>query len=304
MRKRRRNKGKAPKTVSWSVKRNSIFLVVGAALGAVLLSGYFLDNNSRDRGRVLRAQGSVIIERSQEKITPVAGTVLNPQDKIITGADSFVEVTYDDAHKDVLRISGDSKVVMESAGIEKQTRIFMYKGEIVLKLENLEKGSTFKIRTPTAIAGVRGTSFAVQLKDEGKEAVITDYESRIFVKGLTEDFLEMRDELLLSDGWRVRVKQFEKPSRVEKITPQEFAAWQAWLDEIASLPKDDAAGSGLSRLTSYGQAVCGQHSAISARLINKAASSVSVLAFLLYVALATNIGRVFLWQANPNKTNT
>ncbi|MBF0620158.1 MAG: FecR domain-containing protein, partial [Candidatus Omnitrophica bacterium] len=132
---------------------------------------------------------------------PVVGMVLNPRDKIKTGPGAFIEVAYDDTLKDVIRIGGRSKAVLESAMIEKQTSIFLEQGNILLKLEKLEKGSTFKVRTPTAIAGVRGTSFGVRLR--GKEAIISDYDSRIFVKGLTRNFVETDDELLLNQGWRV-----------------------------------------------------------------------------------------------------
>lgn len=302
MRKRQRGNEKRPETGKTWVKKNSIFLCVGAALAAVLLSGYFLDNDSRDRARILRVEGGVLIERGQETFTPVAGEVLNPHDKIFTAAGSFLEITYDDTHKDVLRIGEDSAVVLESVVIEKQTNVFMYKGEIMLKLEKLEKGSTFRIRSPVAVAGVRGTSFAVRLKDN--EALITDFESKIFVKGLTEDFLEMKDELLLSKGWKVSVAQFEKPSRVESITPEEFAAWREWLNEIDSLSKAATQEkSGLTRLASRGEAVSLPQSAFASGLMKKVNVSSSALAFLLYIALATNLGKVFLWQAALNKAN-
>lgn len=301
MRKRYRRKFESPEPRSWFVKRNHLVIGVGLALAAVLLSGYFLDNNTRDRGRILRFQGSVSIERAQEKMEPLVGAVLSPQDKITTGENSFIEISYDDMHKDVLRIGGNSNVVMESAAIEKKTNIFMDKGEIVIKLEDLEKGSTFKIRTPIAVAGVRGTSFSVKIK--GKEVLITDFESKIFVKGLTSDFLEMKDELLLSEGWKVGVKQFEKPSQVERIAPQEFDAWQAWLNEIAALPVDSAGNNSLSALASCGQAVSAQHSMFMAGLVSKTTSSAPMLAFLLYTALAINVGRVFLWKVNLNKVS-
>jgi hypothetical protein len=304
MGKRQRKNDLPPQGRSWFAERNSLVFGVGATLAAVLLSGYFLDNDTRDRGRILRFAGSVSIERSQERISPVVGAVVNPQDRIITGPGSFIEIAYDDRHKDVLRIGSDSRVVMESACIEKQTNIFMDKGEILLKLESLEKGSTFKIRTPIAIAGVRGTSFGVKLREKDKEALITDFESKIFVKGLTRDFLEMKDELLLSEGWKVRVARFEKPSRVERITPREFAAWQAWLNEIASLPAEASLNrSGLTALSFCRQALFEQRSAFRADLLKNMTLSVPVLAFLLYMALAINLGSAFLWNVNLNKVN-
>lgn len=294
MRKLKNNEQDKALNGCWFNHKQRLFFGAWIALISVLLSGNFLYRYSQDHARILRFSGEIFVERAGEKIIPAIGTLLNSQDKITTGPDAFIEVAYDDMHKDVLRIGSESRVVLESAVIEKKTDIFMDKGEIILKLEKLEKGSTFKIHTPTAIAGVRGTSFGVKLI--GDQAIITDYESKIFVKGLTEDFMEMKDELLLSDGWKVRVTRFEKPSQVERITPQEYAVWQAWLDEISILSISAPAGSGLFySLASFQEELSKKYESFSSsRIMMKMTLSTSFLAFILYMALAANLGKVFL----------
>jgi hypothetical protein len=290
----KKQKNLAPALIRYCLAHRRLFGGAGIALFAVLLASNFLFRYTQDHSRILRYSGKVYIERAGEKISPIAGTLLNAQDKIVTGENAFVEVAYDDTYRDVLRIGSESSVVLESAVIEKQTNIFMDKGEIILKLQDLGKGSTFKVRTPVAIAGVRGTSFSVQLN--GNQAVITDYESKIFVKGLTEDYLEMKEELLLSAGWKTQVTRFEKPSQVERISPQEYAAWQAWLDEVAVLSKGAPVRSrfyinlALLQNTRFLQHTPFLRSAINANAV----SSAPFLAFLLYMALAANLGRVFL----------
>lgn len=283
----------------WARDKQSIVLGVGIALIAVLLAGNFLYNDTEDHARILRISGAVSIDRAGENIVPSVGTVLNARDKITTGEGSFVEVTYGDSLKDVLKVGSDSKVVLESAVIEKQTNIYLGQGEILLKLEKLDKGSTFKVRMPAAIAGVRGTSFGVSLR--GKEAVISDFESRIFVKGLTRDFVEMKDELLLNDGWKARVVQFEKPSEVDRVTAEEWAAWRAWIKEIDSISPAEPPGSagcepvrGLAKFISARGTSLAQESAFMKKVTMNMASSIPFLAFLLYAALAANLGKVLL----------
>lgn len=278
----------------WFAHKQRLFFGVWIALISILLSGNFLNKYSQDHARILRFSGAVSLERAGEKISLVIGTLLNAQDKITTGQDAFVEVAYDDMHKDVLRIGAESRVVLESAVIEKKTNIFMDRGQIILKLEKLEKGSTFKIRTPIAIAGVRGTSFGVKLI--GDQAIITDYESKIFVKGLTEDFIEMKDELLLSDGWKVQVRRFEKPSQVERITPQEYAVWQAWLDEIACLSIPASTGNSFfCKLAFFQGEIFRKYESFSlSKMMMKLTLSASFLAFILYLALVANLEKVFI----------
>ncbi|MBF0479916.1 MAG: FecR domain-containing protein [Candidatus Omnitrophica bacterium] len=275
----------------WFADKQSLIFMVGGALLVILLAFNFFGYDSSESARILRISGPVVIERQGEKITPSVGMLLNGQDKVLTGTGSYVEVAYDENLKNVVRIEADSKVVLESAKIQKQTTLFMDKGEIKLKLDRLEKGSTFKVRTPVAIAGVRGTAFGVKFM--GKELLITDYESRIFVKGLTEDFVEMKDELLLNDGWKVQVAQFEKPSRVERMTASEHDAWQTWLNEINALPQSTVVNNG-----SYSNFAQNKGSLIQTSLtqlsavITRMTSSASTVAIVLFTFLIFGTGKV------------
>jgi len=279
---------------------NYLYVLAGlVVLAAVFLASYFLSDQTQDRASIVRISGKVSIERAGSKLVPSNGMVLNSYDKITTAKGASIEVTFDDGLKDIVKIGGNSHVVLESDAIEKKTSIFMDRGEILLKLEKLEKGSNFQVRTPTAVAGVRGTSFGVQLK--GKEAIISDYESKIYVKGLNQDFVENDDELLLNEGWKVRVKQFENPSRVERITDQERDVWLAWVNEVAntsvraSSVTQHAESSSISSSTFFDvvQAILNCPAGLWS-LFLKLLSSASVMAFILYIALMVNIRKVFV----------
>ncbi len=276
---------------TWFADRQSLCLMIAGALLAILLAVNFLCNDTPDRGRIVRISGRVTLERAGEAVTPGVGMLLNAQDKILTGADSYVEVSYDEADKDIMRIGPGSRVVFESARIEKRTAIFMDRGEIKLKLDSLQKGSMFKVRTPVAIAGVRGTAFGVRFN--GKEVLITDYESRIFVKGLTPNYLEMNDELLLSNGWNVQVAQFEKPSRVARMSVQELQEWKSWLASVDALPKA-ASVSNASFVSFIHFAPGSWHQAVTflTAVRTNLSLSPSALALMLYAVLALGMGKV------------
>ncbi|MBF0569200.1 MAG: FecR domain-containing protein [Candidatus Omnitrophica bacterium] len=278
-------------TGNWFADRQSLVLMIGGALLAILLAANFLTNDSPDRARIVRLQGHVTIERGSETMDASVGALLNPKDKIITSEGAFVEVAYDDILKDVMRIGANSRVVFESARIEKKTTLFMDKGEIKLKLDSLEKGSAFNIRTPVAIAGVRGTAFGIQLND--KEAQITDYESRIFVKGLTEDHLEMQDELLLNSGWKVQVAQFERPSHVQMLSDRDRTEWKSWLVEIGALSSAAAASNVASAgVSDIQDEIWRRPVAFLAAVRTKVSSSPSALALMLFAVLALGTGKV------------
>jgi len=262
------------------MKWTECVLIAGGALVAILLAVNFLNSETPDRARIVSVQGQVAIQRESGQLLPAPGALLNPRDVIVTGPHSFVEIAYDDADKDIMRVGENSRVYFETNRIQKLTTLFMDRGQIKLKLDDLEKGSTFRVRTPVAIAGVRGTAFGLKLN--GNSVLITDYESRIFVKGLTEDHLEMPDELLLSSGWQARVNQFEEPQQVEMITPGQVSEWKSWLAEIEALPKTDH-----RNLSFWNESL-----AYLGNVKMKVSSSPSMLALMLFGVLSLGTGKV------------
>ncbi|MBF0494890.1 MAG: hypothetical protein HQL28_07185, partial [Candidatus Omnitrophica bacterium] len=146
---------------------------------------------------------------------------------------------------------------------------------------------------PIGVCGARGTSFGIKIT--GKEAVVYDFESKIFVKGLTEDFTEMNDELLLTDGWKVNFGQFEKPSRVTALSAGESANWHLWLEELDAIPAEKAVDApSLVNFAAINETLSHHNISLMSLVAKNAGSSISFVAFILYVALAVNVGRVFL----------
>jgi hypothetical protein len=118
---------------------------------------------------------------------------------------------------------------------------------------------------------------------------------------LDHNFIENDDELLLNEGWKVRVKQFENPSRVERISDKERAAWLAWVNEVAGasvrptakIRKLNSSPDSSSVLSGFIQDILSCPGGLMA-LVMKMVSSVSVMAFILYIALMVNIRKVFV----------
>ncbi len=271
---------------TWFVDHQSLILLAGGALLAVLLAINFLGGDTPDRARVLRFSGVVAIHRAGEALKPDIGMMLNDQDQIVTGEGAFAEVAYDDRLKNVIRINANARVVFESSRIERMTRLFMDRGSVMVKLDGLEKGSTFKVRTPAAIAGVRGTAFGMAF--DGREVTITDFESRIFVRGIASNYLEMSDELLLGSSWKVRVAPFEKPSRVMRMTPDELQAWRLWVGSVNALAEAGRNGKRIS----FQEALYLQPRVLATGLISRASLSLPALALLLFAVLSLGTGRV------------
>lgn len=220
-----------------NMNRTLLLALSGLLLASLLVCG-ILSFQTNDYAKIIRLQGDVSIYRSGEKISARSYMVLNSRDRIETSPGSFVEVAYDDKMANVIRIDPSSRVVLESSVITKNTEIFMDRGRVMAKLNKMAKGSSFKIRTPVAISGVRGTGFAVAV--DGNSAVITEYESAVYVKGITRSYEEMPGELVLEEGWKASVTKFEVPLKAERLTDAEYKEWKDWAVEIWSMAQESA----------------------------------------------------------------
>jgi hypothetical protein len=125
-----------------------------------------------DIGQVKVSKGSVEIQRGATKIPATVGAGLQASDVVVTGADGSAGITFTDNSLvsvgpnsvfSIDKYSFDSTThAGEFEGNLKQGRLAAVSGKMVK-----QSPESMKIRTPSAIMGVRGTEFVVQV-DEPK----------------------------------------------------------------------------------------------------------------------------------------
>ena len=141
--------------------------IVAAALA---VSGPAL---AADVGLIKVAKGNVQIERAGAKMDAKVGSPVQPSDVILTGADGSAGITFTD--NSLVSVGPNSVFAIDKYSFDSTTNAGEFQG-------NLKKGrlaaisgkmvkqspESMKIRTPSAIMGVRGTEFVVQVDDNGK----------------------------------------------------------------------------------------------------------------------------------------
>ena len=137
-------------------------LILAAALG---FAGSAI---AQDIGLVKVAKGSVEIQRGEEKLPVKVGTALRTSDILVTGADGSAGVTFTD--NSLVSVGPNSVFAIdkyrfdttthagEFEGSLRQGRLAAVSGKMVK-----QSPESMKIRTPSAIMGVRGTEFVVQV---------------------------------------------------------------------------------------------------------------------------------------------
>jgi len=119
------------------------------------------------KAKVTLAMGKAYILRDDNptKISMKIGDIIHPHDVIITGKNSSVNIVL--ANRGLIKIQENSHVSLKNlVNIDNENNKATVKvtaGRIVLGLQKLKKDSSFEVETPTAVAGVRGTTFMVSV---------------------------------------------------------------------------------------------------------------------------------------------
>lgn len=164
---------------------------------------------------VTSLEGSVMILPSGEalEVKCEKGMLLKSGDRITTGEKSYLEIAFDSEKGNVVKVKENTQVVVRLKGDEK---IELIDGELVTSLKNLKKGTEFRIVTPSAVCGARGTGWVTKA---GKDlTVISVFDGTVFTLGLEKDGSLMEKEYLTKYGYRREIKRFETPGGLEKIS--------------------------------------------------------------------------------------
>lgn len=172
--------------------------LIFAVLSAVLLA---LPAGAQEEAdydsRVTGVTGEVTVFSADQAAEGVPADVdmpLDPGDRVTTGPDGTCEIALDGEHAITLKENSSFTL---SQPRKAETIIELTVGSLLAKFSKLLGGQTIKVRTPTAVAAVRGTELGVDVEgdeshfgifDEGKveiesaggrETLITNQETKV-----------------------------------------------------------------------------------------------------------------------------
>jgi hypothetical protein len=138
---------------------------------AALVAVFALPAEAADIGQIKVAKGQVSIERGGQVVPATAGARLQSGDVLKTGADGSVGLTMSD---NSLLSAGPNSILsldryeFDSTTSQGQFDTTLQKGSLAVISGRIAKQSpeAMKVRTPSAILGVRGTEFVVSANDD------------------------------------------------------------------------------------------------------------------------------------------
>ncbi len=155
-------------------------------------------------GIVNFVQGECFIVTGSDEKTAVPGDSILQGMKIVTRSDKSIIDIYID--ENAIRITGNSelefsKLFKSTDGSSEQVQMTLTKGSVFSKvLKKLTKQDEYVIKTPTAVASVRGTEFMVEQSDSSSNVSCLD--GLVAVKDLQTD-----KEIVIAENEQVQAER-------------------------------------------------------------------------------------------------
>ena len=161
--------------------------------------------------------GTVKIEAAGKEASPVkVMDEVKDGDVIETGGKSYVIIQTGDGL--IIRFDSDTRVVFESISSLEKRVLNLNKGKVVSSVSKLKKGSEYNIKTPTAVASVRGTEFLTEY-EKGKTIVAVGKGKVSVVKNATsqESLVEKGNTAVVEEkeSAEIEVREINKVEELE-----------------------------------------------------------------------------------------
>ena len=188
----------------------------------------------------------------QTKIIDVQGQVLIKKDKnakwekaekdVFLGKDAEIKtkgkaqclVSFGDAGKRVITVQQKTDVKIESV---EPGSVYLSKGRVFALIKDLSETRKFEVKTPTAIAGARGTGWSTEY--EGGKTAISCFDDVVYVASLDKDG-NIKEQHDVSQGFEVSVDKRGEQSEARPISEEKKEQWQGVVASIEMIAVTEA----------------------------------------------------------------
>lgn len=219
------------------MKKRSMVIAGFCALAAVLFSfpaAYAQKQEFAivtDQAVILDLAGDVDAKLgpSSAWINAEAGMVVPQGGEIKTGPESWAEIGFEVGigNENVVRLKENSDFTLVQA---KPVRIELLTGTIRTLVQNLPAGSTFEIKTPTAVCGARGTGW--DTATDGTKVTVDVYEREVYFYPLSGGGEPVADPII-GRGKSGLLEGPGKPITISDLAAGKMDDWNKWKDDMS-----------------------------------------------------------------------
>ncbi|MCK9573404.1 MAG: FecR family protein [Candidatus Omnitrophica bacterium] len=190
--------------------------------------------------KIIEVKGDVQVKKAAKSAWEKAriDTFLDKQSEIKTGASSECSLSFDEELKNILTIKENSEVKIENL---KPAGISLPQGRVFSLIDDIAKVEKFEIRTPTAIAGVRGTGESVEFSSNC--ANVKCFENNVYVQGLGSQG-NSTGQQGVSGGFGVQVCEGGTFGKQFTLSGEDLSQWEEFLGNVDGLRDNSFTGDG------------------------------------------------------------
>ena len=200
---------------------------------AMLIFSVFLAMTISRAAQLINVEGNVQVQSPGDNEWKKAenGMQVNIGDSIRTARRSKADIALDAEKKNTIALGEKTLVVLNSASADTIDRLDLSRGRVYSNMEGIKSGLSFEVNTPSAVAGVRGSSYMVYAERDEDE--VSAYKDTVFIKTFDADKNQI-SEIMLPEGFKTFIGRFEAPSAFLQISNREFIRFDTIRDDLIS----------------------------------------------------------------------
>ncbi|HPS19439.1 MAG TPA: hypothetical protein PKY78_00415 [Candidatus Omnitrophota bacterium] len=186
---------------------------------------------------IISVNGDVQIDMKADNnwVQAKVGMRLKVGAKLKTGRGSEADIVYDAEGLNVVNIKSESEIVIRSSEMD------LPEGAVLVKFDNLKKGSQFVVKTPIAACAIRGSGMGIEHIAEITE--VYAFEDKVYVTGFDKNGTQVSAQVTVPEAWMVQVRggNITPPSEFDE---RERGIWDKWVTKVTkgAGSKSDQAG--------------------------------------------------------------
>ncbi|MCM8830810.1 MAG: FecR family protein [Candidatus Omnitrophica bacterium] len=176
--------------------------------------------------KIIDLKGDVFVKKETETIWQRAkiDMVLTKNTEIKTAKNSFCTLVFDVQDKNVMTIKDNAEVKISQII---PANINLNKGRVFALIKNIKAVDKFEIRTPVAVAGVRGTGESVEHNNSG--TTVKCFEGVVNVLDLN---MQSQD---IEGGFGIEVGPDGRLGEEFELQKEDFYEWEGFVDSIKEI---------------------------------------------------------------------
>ena len=181
-----------------------------------------------------------VIGRVYVKVLPTSsyevakiGMELNKDSEIKTESSSVCTIVFDNNPNNVLTVKENTQIVIKKL---KPVNLYLLNGNIFALVRDIKDVEEFKVQTPNAITGVRGTGEGINFINSNTQALC--FEGSIEVDSFDPSG-NKKDSKILNENEGISVSSDGSFSEIFPIEKEDLEDWQNFLEYLSTLNNNE-----------------------------------------------------------------